>query len=223
MTAISYRLDNRYFPTQTALEQEVKAHLRSAPRDRVFTDSLFREVVNNLHEDCVNYHQYSTGEFELLSWRKQSRLKMKTAEYCRGNDLLVTRFVPLNEWRDVTVFPWKRKAPLSAMIAALRVLSHDYIPVPTNNDKCAINGCQVRGYGLNYHHIDPVFADMASECMTLFTRDEINTSFGYRKFAVPFREVWELIPDTHPAIIKLKEFHQNNKWSWLCQAHHREL
>jgi len=47
--------------------------------------------------------------------------------------------------------------------------------------------------------------------------------FGYSKFDPARRNLADCIPDDHPAVRLLFELHQDNRWSWLCKLHHRNV
>ena len=220
--AKTYDLAGQYFTTQKALEATVKEIIRSLQMDTVFRNDLLREIVNTLHPEVMQSGQQSDGRFEYLSWREQVRRKLPYAEMYRGGPVMTSFFVPLGDWRDVTVYPWRKNIyePRTQLVAALRVKAAPMQPRPTLSDKCAYPGCRANGYALHYHHLAPTFAEMVDECMALISNKEQSTLFGYSKFAPGILEVSDCIPDNHPAIARLKKLHESNSWIWLCHQHH---
>lgn len=221
-----YDLAGVHFESQTALEKAVKEYLRNtAPKDHVFKSRFLRDIVNTLHPGVIAAGQRSTGEFEFLTHHEQVRRNLPFADMYRGGPVMTTFFEPLHDWRDVTVYPWRKHtaSPRTEIAGALRIKIAANLPVPSQSDRCAIPGCFVTGFGLRYHHIRPSFAEIVDECLELMTEEEISTMFGYSKFLPGINCVADCIPDDHPAVIHLYEAHDGNEWAWLCDRHHAEM
>ena len=218
--AIEYDLAGVHFPTQTALAQAVKQRLAVAPLNVPFQSRLFRDIVNTLHPDVIAAQQRSTGDFIFLTWGEQRRRGMQTAQMFNGGKLLITRFEPLGEWRDVTVYPWKKRKRRAELVDVLRLKTNELLPRPTDDDYCAYPGCDRHGFDLVYHHIDPDFRTIAQECLPYFTDKEQSTLFGYSKFSPGVVTPADCVPADHLVIHRLAEIHSCNKWAWLCTAHH---
>jgi hypothetical protein len=138
---------------------------------------------------------------------------------------MMTYFEPLGEWRDVTVYPWRKSIyrPEAELTQALRVKIAKALPTPRLQDRCAHPGCWEHGFRLRYHHISPTFEEMVTECIGLTTEEERTTLFGYDKFAPGIYCMADCIPNDHPAIVRLHDLHKDNEWMWLCDAHHNQL
>lgn len=219
--AKQYTVAGRVFPTQTALEDEVKRALNSHPLNTVFGDTFLREVINTLHPSVLEAGQHCTGVFEYIDFVEQRKRGHDTAERFRGGKILLCWFEPLGDWRDVTVYPWRKSSPKNEIKKALREKIALQLPHPSDYDFCSHEGCGARGSQVEYEHVSPTFDEIATECLTLMSEDEINSKFGYSKF-IPGRDhLVHCIPDDHPAVQRLVELHQSNKWEWLCSWHHR--
>lgn len=221
--AKQYTVAGRMFSTQSALENEVKRCLNSHPVNTVFGDLFLREVINTLHESVREAGQHCTGVFEYLDFGEQARRGYDTAERHRGGKILRCWFEPLGDWRDVTVYPWRKSSPQNEVKKALRQKIAFHLPHPTQHDFCNRDGCTARGRDVEYEHISPTFDEIANECLGLMSEAEIESKFGYSKFIPGRDELVHCIPDDHPAVQRLIELHKNNRWEWLCAAHHRNV
>ena len=223
MAAISYDLAGRHFATQTELERTVKEHLKICPRNTPFRSLLLEAIVNELHPEVLASPHRSTGKFRILTWQEQERMGMDTAKQFRGGVLVETYFEPLGRWQDVTVYPWRQTSHKVAIKNALRLKVNmmGLIPLPDNDARCAETGCTYAGFDLEYHHLSPTFDEMVNKAMEMVTPEEIDTRFGYDKFAEGKCSEADFIPDDHPAVLMLREMHQDNEWVWLCPFHHR--
>lgn len=217
---IEYDLAGRHFDSQKELEQTVKSYLANAPRDSEFQSRFLRDIVNTLHREVLQSPHRSTGDFRILTYQEQRRLGLATAEQWRGGIMVQTYFVPLNRWQDVTVYPWKRASIDRQLIDALRAKANTFIPHPSLLDRCEAEGC-TDSTGLQYHHVDPEFKDMARQALALISDKEKQGRFGYDKFARGKFSLADFIPDEHPSVRLLKTLHQGNKWMWLCREHHK--
>lgn len=221
MATKPYTIDGIYFPTQSALEREVKERLKLKPRNRVFRDSLFRAVVNELHPDVVRVGEQSTGEFEVLTCAEQMRRRLQTAMQYRGGVLVMTHFARCNRWLDVTLYPWRRGSHRGDIVDALRNKVNSLLPKPGPEDRCVIWGCDADWHTLEYHHLEPTFKAIVEGAMAYVSDEEIETRFGYDKFKPGTFSIADFIPDDHPAVLYLVEQHKRNTWQWLCATHHR--
>jgi len=220
MAAITYDIAGVHFASQTELAKRVKEELAKRPRDVVFLSRFFRDIVNQHHPEVIAAGQESTGEFEILTWGEQERRGMKTARKFRGGIVVRSRFMPLDQWQDVTVYPWRRGTFRGACAEALREKMNQRLPSPTDLDKCAVTRCPQRGRRLEYHHITPTFATMFAQVWPLITEEERATRFEYNKFKKGAVSLEDFIPDDHPAILALAALHESNTWQWLCRQHH---
>ena len=220
----SYTVAYRYFAKQGDLEAEVKAHLNAYPLNTVFVDEFLAAVINELHPNVIAAGQMTRGEFEYLDYMEQVKRGYDTADRYRGGKLLITKFYPLEEWRDVTVYPWRKAdKPEKVIKAALREKIAPHLPKPSQRDQCATLGCKARGGDLEYEHVSPTFEEVAQECIARMGAEEMADLFGYNKF-IPGRDhLVHCIPDDHPAIHYLLEAHEGNEWIWLCALHHRNV
>jgi hypothetical protein len=94
-------------------------------------------------------------------------------------------------------------------------------PKPTALDHCAVEACEVSGFALEYHHVAPTCEEMVKKALDLVSRDELETLFGYDKFAEGKHCVADFILDDHAVLECLRELHKDNEWLWLCSFHHR--
>lgn len=218
--AKQYSVAGRTFPTQAELEREVKEHLNSHDFNTVFGDQFLRAVVNSLHDE-VRAAGQRVVLFEYLDWREQVRRALDTADRYRGGACLYGFFLPLEDWRDVTVYPWRKSKPEQDIKSALREKIASVLPRPHATDRCNREGCTARGHDLEYEHISPTFNEIAESCLALCTPEEISTRFGYSKF-IPGRDhLVYCLPEDHPAVRRLFALHEHNEWEWLCALHHR--
>ena len=214
------------FESKTALEGAVRGHLiwirEHGLINQEFDSDFLQAVINGLHQDVIDAGLRCTGKFKLLDYFEQRRQGLATATYFRGGQLMTGFFAPINEWHDVTVYPWK-KTTKDLKNDGFRLLSSKFIPSPTDQDQCSVAGCSERGYALEYHHIRPTFDEISNRCVDLCTPEDIETSFGYRKFQRPgVTSIADVIPLDHPVAVYLKNVHRDNQWSWLCKSHHAE-
>lgn len=220
----SYTVAGRSFTTQGALESETRRALNSHPMNVEFLDPFLMAVVNELHHEVIAAGQ-RVVRFRYLDFAEQQRQGRDTAERFRGGNLLEGFFEPINEWRDVTVYPWRRPSAEIEVKIALREKAAAFIPHPTDSDRCAIDGCDATGSALEYDHVAPTFDQMARECIgRCTTQEEVETRFGYSKFS-PSRPVTvaDCIPSDHPCVAMLREMHARNEWRWVCARHHRNV
>ncbi len=216
-----YQVAGRSYATQKELESEVKAALNSHPTDQQFYDGFLRTVVNELHPDVNAAGQQSSGYFIYLTYGEQKKRGMVTARRYRGGKLLMTWFEPLGGWRDVTVYPWRKSDSKSEVKAALREIIAPLLPTPRLFDRCGRVGCEAKGLELEYNHVDPTFDDIAEGCMATISAQELQSRFGYNKFAPGAASMADFIPRDHPAVKHLIKLHRDNTWEWLCKWHHR--
>lgn len=222
MSRKRYEVAGRIFERQGDLEAAVKEHLNSHPLNTEFEDSFLAAVINEHHDGVRAAGQQVTGRFQYLDFSEQERRGLVTAKLFRGGKIVLGFFVPLNAWRDVTVYPWRGAGnPKRDIKDALRSKIARSLPHPQWDDRCARQPCPGRGGDLEYQHLVPTFDEVAEECLALMSEQEIVTRFGYSKFVPGREELRDLIPDTHPAIVRLVERHQMNIWEWLCAYHHR--
>lgn len=218
--AVTYDLAGAHFSSQAELERAVKAILKTVPRDEVFGVPLLTAIVNTLHPEVIKAGQHSDGRFQLLTWRKQAKMGLQTAQDFRGGELMISYFQPLNRWQDVTVYPWKRPSNTQRLKDALRLKASKIIPHPTASTRCESMGCTCRGYDLEYHHVSPTFQTILQECLTLFSPEEVSDLFGYNKFRAGTFTLADFIPDSHLAVKRMGELHRNAEFQWLCVYHH---
>lgn len=210
------------FDSKAALERRIKEEVGRLPCNAVVVNPFLQAVVNNYHPSFIDAGVCSSGEFSYLDYGEQVRRGLHTATTYRGGRLMTTRVLPLDEWHDCTVYPWRRgDDPRQSIIRALRQKAAFFLPHPKPSERCAGLGCLRRGGDLEYNHINPTFKDIAAECLDLMTDEEITSLFGYNKFTPGKDHLVNCIPDTHPAIVRLHELHVGNEWEWVCAFHHR--
>lgn len=222
MAGKEYRFGSWYFPTQTALEQEIKNILKSVAMNQTFQQPLLEAVVNTLHPAVVHAGQ-RVVRFEYLSADEQSRRGLSTAGEFRGGKLMMGFFEPLGEWRDVTVYPWRKASNHQELKQAFRKIIAEYLPRPQSHHRCTMPGCGAEWRTLEYQHVAPTFNEIAKVCLELCTAEEVESLFGYSKFSAgaDIYSVADVISATHPAVRYLIKAHQTNQWGWLCPEHHR--
>lgn len=220
----SYDFAGYHFSAQKDLNAATKEAIRCHPLDMEFTDDLLLAIINNLHPEVTAAKQRAT-KLKLLSYSKQLELGLPTAQMYRGGVLMMGWFEPLRQWRDVSVYPWKRSKDKKQLIKrALRDILSKYLPHPTNDDRCAVSGCTCTGYSLEYDHVRPTFAVISDRCLQLMSTAEIDTLFGYDKFSDSGKSsIADYIPQDHMAIKVLLDAHKFNEWRWLCKFHHRGI
>lgn len=218
-----YTVAGQHFAKQGDLEAAVKKALNSHPLNAEFKDDFLAAVVNELHDEVIAAGQ-KVVSFGYLDYAEQVRCEMPTARRFRGGNVLMGHFMPLDEWRDVTVYPWRKSVDNRVEIKrALRDIINSLLPQPEPTDRCAFKGCTACGKNVEYEHVNPTFDVIAEECLTLVSEDELATRFGYQKFKPGTYTVADFIPKEHPAVQRLLDLHQNNRWVWLCAYHHRNV
>lgn len=216
----TYNLAGVTFRTQKDLEAAVKEYLSRVPLDTPFQSRFLRDIVNTLHTDVIEAGQESTGDFEYLTCGEMRRRGLPYADLYRGGKVIMTLFEPLGKWQDVTVYPWRNRKKQLNIAHVLRIKAAQFLPNPTDEDRCAHAGCSVTGFGLRYHHVRPAFADMVKQCESLFSPEEVASRCGYSKFKPGIYDEADCVSEEHPAIQRLKELHGANQWVWLCAEHH---
>lgn len=220
--AKAYDFDGWHFDTQTELESSIKAHLGTVPKNRRFRDELLLAVVNHLHPDVRSAGQTAVA-LEYLDYQEQRLRNMVTADLYRGGPVIMGFFEPLHEWRDVTVYPWRRSSGRTEVKQAFRAIIGPHLPKPKPHHRCVMPGCGADWQSLEYQHVAPTFNEIAEQCLALCTEDEIAIRFGYNKFQsrASVFSIADVIPATHPAVIELLRLHRGSQWAWLCPEHHR--
>ena len=218
-----YTVNGKLYRTQSELENTIKKELNSYPLNIEFYSEFLASVINEHHHEVIEEQQRSSGRFLYLDYMEQVRRGMDTASRWRGGKLLMTFFEPLGEWRDVTVYPWRRTTNENEIKRALREKIAPHIPRPGEGDKYSHPECSAKGSLLEYEHASPTFDEIANECIKLMSKEEIDARFGYKKFAPNTVTNSDFIPDDHPAVKRLIELHQTNSWVWLCKYHHRNV
>ena len=212
----------RCFATRKDADEAVKSELNRLPIDEVCESTFLQAVVNEHHPDVIAAGQRSDGRFRYLSPGAVAEFDPARAKEIRGGKMLVTYFTPVGRWEDVTVYPWRKSIdPSKEIIRALREKAP--VPLASEMDQCAHEGCKTPWYALEYDHVSPTFKEIAAEAMSLMTAGEIASRFGYSKFSPSRRHLSRCIPDDHPAIIALAQFHERNEWRWVCPRHHRNV
>ena len=220
--ALTFDLDGLHFASRKALEAAVKHELQSCVTNQHFRNRLLEAVINELHPDVVAAGQKATM-LEYITWHEQKRRGIHTSEQFRGGHLMTAYFEPLGEWRDVTVYPWRKGSNRQKIKKAFRLIIAIHIPRPKPSDTCDVPDCAASWKKLEYHHLDPTFDEIVNECIDQCSQTEIETLFGYNKFNHPpdTYSVADVIPDDHPAVRHLVNRHQVNQWVWRCAYHHR--
>lgn len=218
----TYTVNGQTFAYQTHLDAAVKSALNSHKLNEEFVDDFLAAVINEHHEEVIRAGQHASGRFLYLDIIGQVERMMDTVERYRGGNVLLGYFVPLEDWRDVTVYPWRKsRNPRVELKRTLREKIGPHLPHPTYRDRCSAVGCVARDRELEYEHVRPTFNEIAEECLAWMTDEEIDSRFGYSKFNPGNREPVHYLPDEHPAVQHLIARHVGNEWTWLCSYHHR--
>lgn len=222
--AKTYTVLGVLYPRQVDLEAAVKSALNRHPKNVRFVDPFLAAVVNEHHPEVKIAGQRATGQFEYLDFQEQLRRGLDSAQRFRGGNLLMGFFKPLDEWRDVTVYPWRGQGNHRQDIKlALREILAPLLPKPAPCDRCTYLGCRASGSAVEYHHVSPTFDAIAEACLGLMAPEEISTRFGYSKFVRGRDDLFRCLPSDHPAVTFLLQSHTSNQWEWLCKAHHRNV
>lgn len=222
-TRIAREVAGEVFRTTAELERKIKSILDGVPINLKFTQPFLAAVINTYHDEVIAAGQRASGEFEYLTWQEQTRRGYPTAERFRGGKLMMGFFEPLCDWRDVTVYPWKKSDDRQEVKRALREKVSRMLPHPSQTDRCDVLGCSKAGSDLEYHHVSPTFDEMAEIAIQHCTDEEVQCRFGYSKFKRGTFTVADFIPNDHRAIRLLMEMHEQNEWQWLCKFHHRNV
>jgi len=218
-----YTVSGATFQKQKDLDDAVKKALNNHLVDTEFEDQFLADVVNQLHPEVISAGQ-KVVKFIYLTATEQEKRKLSTVKRWRGGMLLMGYFEPLNDWRDVTVYPWRKpKDNRKEIMIALRELINPKLPKPKSSECCAADGCHARYSTLEYHHVYPNYYAISEKCMELISEHDIETLFGYDKFKPRTFTVADFIPMDHPAVVMLNYLHMDNKWEWLCPYHHRNV
>jgi hypothetical protein len=211
------------FARQSDADAAVKAKLSAAPRDTPFHDVFLAQVVNEHHYEVRAAGQRATGLFKYLTPRGMAVHDPQRVKELRGGNLLMAYFTPAERWEDVTVYPWRRGNPKSNFSRDMREKIALQLPQPSSSDRCVADGCNADWQSLEYDHVTPTFSQMIDEIICLVSQDDIDGRFGYSKFSEGKQTPSRLIPDDHPAFVRLVDLHRDNKWRWVCPLHHRNV
>jgi hypothetical protein len=103
----SYTIHGRVFPTQKALEEEVRTRLELQSLNEQFYDSFLAAVLNTLHGGVKMTRERASGWFERLDWETQLARGTPSAEIRGGGEVIVAQFYPSGKWCDITLRPWR--------------------------------------------------------------------------------------------------------------------
>jgi len=212
-----YCVGGMTFTSLTALGQAISARRDQHDLEVEFEDALIADVINKFHPDVVQSGQ------QAVKFRKRSMDSLPSAIrwQCPSTWRFEAYFLPLGRWQDVTAYPWRKGTLVADLKNALRAIFREYVR-PKLADACAICGT---AEALDYDHVDPSFGEIANECLTLMSEDEIKTKFGYDQFHPTKMSLAAFIPLDHPAVVHLIATHRHPafQWQWLCRLHHQQV
>jgi hypothetical protein len=213
-----YVVAGQTFSSRAQLEAEISRRRDRYALDVPFADDLIGEVVNTLHPEVVASPQmavrFRKRSMAALPWWVQAQIPAAWR--------FEALFVPLGRWQDVTAYPWRhRGSAIGELKTALRAIFREHCR-PKISEACAVDGCG-RAERLEFDHIEPSFDEIASECITLMTAEEIATKFDYDQFDPDRMTVAAFIPVDHPAVVHMIATHRVGRFQWLCAEHHRAV
>lgn len=195
--------------------------MRELPLDAIVLEPFLAAVINEHHAAVRAAGQRSSGHFQYLTQDTMSLEFPRLAERWRGGKALFCYLTPMNHWRPVTVYPWRKVTPATHAKQILRAKIAPYMPRRDGSQSCAVSGCGER-WGLECDHLTPTFDEIAEECIKLITPDELASSWRRRQYSFEDIDPVDSIPNSHPAIQRLFELHGSAQLQWLCPEHHRE-
>lgn len=211
------------YPRQMDADKAVKAALNSHSTDVPFFDSFLAAVINEHHDEVRRAGQRATGNFMYLTPRGMAMFDPDRVAELRGGKVVMALFTPCDRWEDVTVYPWRKGNTRSKIASDLREKIARHLPHPSARDTCSCATCSADWRTLEYDHVTPTFAEMVDEVIKLMTEEEVESRFGYSKFTPGKQTASRLIPDDHPAFVRLLRLHDTNEWRWVCPLHHRNV
>lgn len=213
---IEYQVNGRLYPTQVALEAEIRDTLGAQNLDEPFTSAFLAAVLNTLDERIRASGQQATGAFERLSIEEQERRGLEP----RPGPLLMAEFEPSGKWLPCSAFPWRRRPRdyRDEIKEALRELLALYLPRPGPSTRCA-ECFSVRD--LQPWWDEGVRERIAEECLDLMTPEEVAGRFGFNRFSIERDNLAMLLPAAHPAVRHLLQSHA--KYEWRCRLHAQAL
>lgn len=213
----SFDFGEWHFDTQTELDNTIKAFIADSPRNKEFNNPFLISFVNTYHPE-ISKRKLKLTKLQILDYYGQ----IGKWEFCRdrfrGGVYVIGYFEPINEWHGVTLYPHKRRLSdiRQKLILGLRQKWSEKAKKRETKDVCEICG---RGYP-NLHHESESFKNIVEQCLKEFSEKEITEGIG---------EDWwlheneaDVIPDTHPAVIKLHDLHSEIKYKWLCPDCHKK-
>ena len=221
MTTQIYIVAGQPFEGRKDLEREIKRHVHSLPLNIMTKEPFLAAVINEHHGRLREAGQKASGYFWYVTGGLMAEEFPTLAQRWRGGRALLCYLTPMNHWRPVTVYPWRRSNPKAHAKGILRGKIAPYLPQHAPNEVCAVPGCGAT-WGLQCDHVSPTFNEIADECLKLISLDALEAEWQRRKYLFEDDDPVDIIPDSHPVIQKLFELHKKAELRWLCPEHHRE-
>ena len=205
------------FDTQKNLDINIKFLLKESPRNIEFENQFFKELINTYHKG-VNYEKLKVTKFKILDYSNQIGKWKYARDRFRGNFLVTGYFEPVGEWYGVTVYPHKKSNVRQKLIEGLRQKWAEKAEIRKAEQLC--ENCNIIPYP-QLHHDNISFAEIAEECMKLFTKKELEIGIGnnWWKYECECDE----LPDDHPAVLEMFKLHENVTYKWLCYNCHKKV
>jgi hypothetical protein len=209
----SFNFGGLTFESQKELDLVIKTILSECPRNIEFENEFFKELINNLHEGVKKYNLKVT-KFKILDYNNQIGEWEFARDRFRGGIYVLGFFEPIMKWHGVTLYPHKKTNVRQNLINALRQKWAESTIKREPFAKCEICG----NLKPQLHHDNIAFKIIADKCMSYFSQEEINYGVGDDWWKHESES--DAIPNSHPAVQKMLELHNEVKYRWLCSDCH---
>ena len=215
----SYVFGRWKYKTEKELYIDTKYLLSISPRNEIFENEFFKELINKYHAG-VFLEGLNVTKFKILTQDNQIDKWSYAKEKFRGNILVTGYFEPVGEWHGVTLYPYKKKAPYikTKLVRILKEKWSEKAEKRKDNQLC--ENCKITPAS-QLHHDNISFKSITKKCMKFFTKKELEIGLGYNWWKQEC--ISNSISDNHPAVIEMFRLHENVKYKWLCYNCHKEI
>jgi len=210
----SFSFGKYSFNSQKELDLTIKTILSECSYNVEFENDFLKELINNLHRGVQNAN-LKVIKFKILDYNNQINEWEFCRERFRGGIYVTGFFEPIKKWHGVTLYPHKKLNERQKLINALRQKWSEQAIKRNQNTIC--ESCEDNFPEL--HHKNISFKNIATQCLSLFTEDELN--FGLADNWWLHENESDALSSEHPAVKKMFELHKDVEYEWLCNNCHK--
>lgn len=180
----------------------------SRVKEEEFRCEVFKECINNYHEDFLDNGQESDGRFKVAN----------SNHYIKGE--LKTFAIPCNKWVSISLQdPFGCRTVEDIITKGARYICSKYVYPSSLEGKCSFDGCEMRER-LDYHHVSPSFKEIIADIIS-----KHSVRLGEKLKGIRFQQKMniEVLKKDTEFLISLRDAHINNEWMWLCPHHHKHI